>query len=278
MSTQDDFRDAPAPKQGMSSTSKVLLILGSIAGVCLLACCGGGIFLYIKAKDAIQNFAQNFTTSDPEEIRQRTAEIMHIDIPEEFPPLRAFNLFVMKQILYGKEGSGSMVMIMEINQQMQGGQGGANMKQQREQMLRQMRQQQQQQGQGAGNMDTDITEESSETREFTINGEKVPFEFIKGRSPNGGTPVRQVVGMFAGESGTIMLMVMVPESEYHEDAIVKMIESIRLPDDSQDSMDATDSMDSHDATTPEKQPAGDEPGGDEEPAQRETESSPESSP
>src|SRR5262249_35057590 len=162
--------------------SKVLLILGSIAGVCLLACCGGGIFLYIKAKDAIQNFAQNFTTTDPEEIRQRTAEIMHIDIPEEFPPLRAFNFFVMKQILYGKEASGSMVMIMEINQQMQGAQGGANMKQQREQMLRQMRQQQQQQGQGAGNMDTEITEESSETREFTINGEKVPFEFIKGRS------------------------------------------------------------------------------------------------
>src|SRR5262245_53159319 len=150
MATQDDFHDVPTQKQGMSSTSKVLLILGSIAGVCLLACCGSGIFLYFKAKDAIQNFAQNFTTTDPEEIRGRTADIVHIDIPEEFPPLRAFDFFVMKQILYGKEASGSMVMIMEINERMQGGQGGAGMKQQREQMLRQMRQQQQ--GQNAGNV------------------------------------------------------------------------------------------------------------------------------
>src|SRR5262249_18421962 len=126
MSTQDDFRDVPTQKQGMSSTGKVLLILGSIAGVCLVACCGSGIFVYFKLKDAIpnlQNFAQNLTTSDPEEIRQRTADIVHIDIPEEFPPVRAFDFFFMKQILYGEEAGGSMVMIMEINERMQGGQG-----------------------------------------------------------------------------------------------------------------------------------------------------------
>src|SRR5260370_31120292 len=99
MSTPEEFRDELPQKQGISSTAKVLLILGSIAGVCLLACCGGGIFLYYKTKDAIQNFAQNFTTTNPDEIRARTAGIVHIDIPEEFPPLRAFDWFVMKQII-----------------------------------------------------------------------------------------------------------------------------------------------------------------------------------
>ncbi|MGE5195572.1 MAG: hypothetical protein ACM3U2_24025, partial [Deltaproteobacteria bacterium] len=212
MSTPDDFQDVQPHSQGMSSTAKVLLILGSIAGVGLLACCGGGIFLYMKTKDAIQNFAQNFTTTDPDEIRHRTAAIVHIDIPDEFPPVRAFDFFVMKQILYGKESGGSMVMIMEMDQRMQGGQGAAGIKQQRQEMLRQMRQQQ---GQNAGNLNTDLNEESSETREFTITGEKVPFEFIKGTSPNGNVATRQVVGVFAGRSGTILLMVMVPESEYH---------------------------------------------------------------
>src|SRR5262245_23479089 len=205
MSTQDDFRDVPTQKQGMSSTGKVLLILGSIAGVCLLACCGGGIFVYFKVKEAIpnlQNLAQNLTTSDPEEIRQRTADIVHIDIPEEFPPVRAFDFFVMKWVLYGKESGGPVVMIMEMGQQMQG--GGASLKQQREQMLRQMRQQQAQQG---GNLNTEMTEESSETREFTINGEKVPFEFIKGTA--NGVPARQIAGIFAGPNGTILIMVMV---------------------------------------------------------------------
>jgi len=271
MATQDDFHDVPTQKQGMSSTSKVLLILGSIAGVCLLACCGSGIFLYFKAKDAIQNIAQNLqnlTTSDPEEIRERTADIVHIDIPEEYPPLRAFDFFFMKQILYGKEASGSMVMIMEINERMQGGPGGPGIKQQREQMLRQLRQQQQ--AQNAGNVNTEITEESTETKEFTINGETVPFEFIKGRGANG-VPTRQVVGMFAGRTGTIMLMIMTPESEYNEEAIVKMIGSIRLPDDTEDSMD------SDDAAMPEKQPAGDNPGGEEVPQDKD-ESATESSP
>ena len=112
----DDFQDVEPKKQGMSSTAKVLVILGSIAGVCLLACCGGGIFVYMKAKDAIQNIAQNFTTTDPDDIRARTADIVHIDIPEEFPPLRAFDFFFMKQIIYGRESSGSMVMIMEVNE------------------------------------------------------------------------------------------------------------------------------------------------------------------
>jgi hypothetical protein len=236
MSTPDDFQDVQPQSKGMSSTAKVLLILGSIAGVFLLLCCGGGIFVYMKTKDAIQNFAQNFTTTDPDEIRDRTADIVHIDIPEEFPPVRAFDFFVMKQILYGKESGGSMVMIMEMDQRMQGGQGAAGIKQQRQQMLRQLRQQQQ--GQNAGNLNTELDEESSETREFTINGEKVPFEFIKGTSPNGGVPTRQVVGIFAGQNGTVLLMVMVPESEYHEEAIVKMIESIRLPGGESEGEDA----------------------------------------
>src|SRR5260370_13837418 len=130
MSQQDDFHDVPTQKQGMSSTSKVLLILGSIAGVCLLACCGGGIFVYMKTKDAIQNFAQNLTTTDPVEIRDRTADIVHIDIPEEFPPVRSFDFFLMNSVLYAKESGGSVVMIMERNQRMQRGQAPASLTQQ----------------------------------------------------------------------------------------------------------------------------------------------------
>jgi hypothetical protein len=265
----DDFQDVEPKKQGMSSTAKVLVILGSIAGVCLLACCGGGIFVYMKAKDAIQNIAQNFTTTDPDDIRARTADIVHIDIPEEFPPLRAFDFFFMKQIIYGRESSGSMVMIMEVNERMQRGQGAPDIKQQRQQILQQMRQQQQ--AQNSGNMNTELTEESSETREFTINGEKVPFDFVKGTAPSGGVPTRQVVGMFAGRNGTILVMVMAPESEYHEEAIVKMIESIRLPDDD------ADDADSDDSAMPATPPAGDNSGRGDEPG-GEGESSPESSP
>lgn len=232
MSTQEDFLNEPPRKQGMSSTAKVLIVLGSIAGLGLVVCCGGLAFVGWKFQDVAKKFAANLTTNDPPEIRARTARIVHIDIPDEFPPMLAIDLMFMKEILYGTPDKPNrpMLIIVEIDKNFLGQQGGANAKQQRQEILRQMKQQ----GQQSANMNTDINEESSETREFTINGEKVPFEFIKGTAAHGGVPTRQVVGVFQGRGGMVMLMLMVPESDYDEAAVVGMLESIRLPDDESD--------------------------------------------
>jgi hypothetical protein len=252
MSMQDDFRDEQSLKQGMSSTAKVLLILGAIAGVGLLACCGGGVYFGFKAKDVFQEFAKNAISSDPAVIRQRTQEIVHIDIPEGFEPSQSLQFSMMnvamKQVVYQRKGSGgSMLMIMETNQPMQ----GANTKQQREQMLRAMRQQQ---GQQPDQLNDELNEENSETREFTINGEKVPFEFIKGTGTDNARAFRQVVGIFRVKSATVMVMLMVPEGEYDEPAVVRMIESIQSPGaESDGSADDTDMSDDLPAG------AGDEP-------------------
>src|SRR6266550_182433 len=202
MSTQEGFLNEPPRKQGMSSTAKVLIILGSIAGVCLLVCCGGVAFVGWKFQDFAKNIAANFTTNNPDEIRARTAKIVHIEIPQEYPPMLALDLVFMKEIFYGKPNR-SMVMIIEIGKQMPGPEGEAGAKQQRQEILRQMRQQGQQPG-----MNIDIDEEGSETREFTINGETVPFEFVKGTARGGG-PSRKVVGVFQGRGGMIMLMLVV---------------------------------------------------------------------
>jgi hypothetical protein len=250
MSTQEDFLNEPPRKQGMSSTAKVLIILGSIAGVCLLACCGGVAFVGWKFQDFAKNFAANFTTNNPDEIRARTAKIVHIDIPEQFPPTLAFDLFFMKEIVYGHPEKSKMVLILEFDKSMLGPQGAGTAKQQREEILRQMKQQ----GQQPGNMNTELDEESSETREFTIDGEKVPFEFIKGTARGGG-PTRQVVGVFPGREGMVMLMVMVPESDYDEAAIVRMLESISLPreesgDQSTNELDMQEVPEKGDAAAP----------------------------
>lgn len=238
MATQNEFLNEPPRKQGMSSTAKVLIILGSIAGVSLLVCCGGVAFFYWKFQDAISHFAENFTTTNPQEIRDRTANIVRIDIPEEFPPIQAFDWFVIKQVVYGNQQKNSILMIMEMSPQMLGGADAGNAKQQRDAMLQQLKQQQ---GQQPG-MNTDFKEESSETREFTIDGEKVPFEFIKGTG-QGGAPTRQVVGVFKGREGLVMLMLIVRESDFDEAAVVRMIESIRLPEKEPDSemIDESDS-------------------------------------
>jgi hypothetical protein len=225
MSTTDDFND-PQPKKGMSSTSKVLIILGSIGGLCLLACCGGGAFLFYRLKD---NFAMS---SDPAVVKKSTEEIVLIDVPSDFTPTQSMKISMMgvsmKWAIYTKGGGNdSMMMLMEMNQPGMAAQGGVGAKQQRDQMLQAMRQQQAQQG-GAGQFNTEINEQSVKSRKFKINGETVEFDFIKGTRPNGGD-VHQVVGVFPSRGGgVVMLMLIVPADGYDEESIVTMIKSIRM--------------------------------------------------
>ena len=221
MSSQNDFSDEQPKKQGMSSTAKVVVILGSIAAVGLLACCGGGAFIYDKIKNSSMN---------PGEIRKRTQEIVQIEILEGFEPVQSMHVNLadvrLRWVIYQRPGdANSMLMIMEMNQPLQPGNQGTP-KQNRDQMIRAMREQQAQQ---QGNMGLAINEESSETREFTISGKKVEFDFIKGTAADKVTRTRQVVGLIPGRQGNIMLTLMIPENAYDEDAITEMIESMRLP-------------------------------------------------
>ncbi|HLJ11406.1 MAG TPA: hypothetical protein VKU82_09460 [Planctomycetaceae bacterium] len=224
MSTQDDFQETPK-KSGMSSSSKAVIILGSIAGVVLLLCCGGGIWGYFQVRDWVQGMAKTFS-NDPAIVRQRAEEIIHIDVPEDFAPVMTMEIPLgtigSKMVIYQRKGSeNSVLTIVESKQPMPPGQNG---QQHRDAMLRGMRQ-----GQQFGNRSMQIDEQASESRNFTIGGEKVPFEFIKGTA--NGVPSRQVFGAFPGKEGTVMLMLMVQENEYDEPSIVKMLESIRLPGD-----------------------------------------------
>jgi hypothetical protein len=227
MSTNDDFNDAP-PKKGMSSTSKVLIILGSIGGLCLLACCGGGVFLFYKAKDIV-----SFSV-DPVVVKKTADEIILIDVPSEFTPTTSMKFSMgmsMRMAMFAKAAAPgaqpqSMIMLMEMNQPGMAAQGGrAGAKQQRDQMLQAIRQQQAQQG---GHIETEIDQKAAKTRKFKINGEPVEFEFVQGTRPNNGGGVHQVAAVFQGKGGVVMLMMMIDEKDYDEEAVVTMIKSIRM--------------------------------------------------
>jgi len=221
MSMHDDLQAEQPQKRGMSSTAKVLLVLGSIAGVCLLICCGGAVFMGFKFRDTIKAVA-DATSNDPAVVKQRTQEVVEIEIPEEFKPVATWGMplgaFSMRQFIYQPPGNpNSVLVIMETNQPLAPGQDA---KQQREAMQQGMRQ-----GQQMGSID--MQEESRETRQFTINGEEVPFEFIKGKAH--GVAAHKIVGIFPGKQGTVMLILMVADSDYDEEKIVNMIKSIRIP-------------------------------------------------
>ena len=216
MSTQGGFQDEQPQKSGMSTTAKVVLIIGSIGGVCLLLCCGGMVYLFYKG----QQFVQNAVSTNPETIREKTHAIAEIDIPAAFAPKSFMDFMFMRMAIYGKgDGDKAVLMLMEMDAQMLS--GGKDPKLIRQQMLQQMRAQQA----GPSGM-SEVDADSRETRSFTIDGQKVPFEFIKGKSAQHGTEMRQVMGAFPSKRGFVMLMLIVPDEEFDEQAVVQMIESI----------------------------------------------------
>jgi hypothetical protein len=217
MSIQQDWQDPQSQKRGMSSGSKVLLILGGVGGLFLLLCCGGLAIVGYKFKEAVGNLV----TTDPELIKTRTQDIVTIEVPPGFKPVQAMDMVVMRMVVYNGDGGdqSSVFMIMEFDKTMMQG----NKKQQQDQMLQQMRAQQAQQGSNG-----DIQVEETQTREFTIAGRKTEFSFVKGKS-NDGKAVRQVTGSFPTVDGVAMLFLMVPEEKYDEAAIDRMLQSIQVP-------------------------------------------------
>jgi len=246
MASQDDFQEIPAHKQGMSSTAKVLLILGSIAGVVLLACCGFGFYIFFHVQEFAKDFAKNMNisaTQNPAEVRERTQDMLHIDIPDDFKPVQAMEFMIMKWAVYqGKSGPQSMLIIMEMGQQMIEQGRNRDAKQQRDEMVQQLRQQPQ-----VGTME-EIEEESRETRTFTIGGKPVEFDFIKGKTRGSQAVVHRVVGVIPTETGIVLVMLTVPEADYNEEQVTRMLESIRPADE-----------ESEETASPEAGPSGEMP-------------------
>ncbi len=67
--------DGAPPKKGMGTGAKVLIILGILAGVALLACCGGVGYLGYQMKPEITLAAAGVT--------ERTGTIVEMDIDDE---------------------------------------------------------------------------------------------------------------------------------------------------------------------------------------------------
>src|SRR5262245_24497058 len=81
--------DSPStPRPGMSSSTKVLVVLGIGFCALMLVCCGGlgmgGFYFYRVASKAM--------ITDPDEIRRVTNEIVTITIPDSFEPKMAMNM------------------------------------------------------------------------------------------------------------------------------------------------------------------------------------------
>jgi len=196
-------------KPGMSTGMKVLIILLCVGGLFVLVCCGGGIYLASQMDMDVND--------DPEATKKVTAEIIDIEIPEVFEPKSSMSMnwifFEMKLAAYEAKDNKGMLMITEIDMPMAEGD---------EQQQAEMRKSMQQQNFG----ERSLTIIRSESREFEIRGETVKFQFAEAEDASD-TPFRQVTGAFSGKGGAASLMLQIEEEQYDEEAVVKMLESIK---------------------------------------------------
>jgi len=232
MSTDDDWNDDsyedeydeqdnyysrresdPGPrkkKQGMSTGIKVLIVLLCVGGGFFVLCCGGIVLLGMRFGEGIEE--------TPEGAVKITNQIAEIEIPEElFLPQMGMDFdmffFQMKMSVYSSATAEGMLMLMEMNV------SGSTPEEQEPEMRKAMRRQ------NFGEMELDV--KKSESRTFTIRGREVGFQFIEGENPDTGVGFRQVSGVFPGKGGTAFLLIQVEEDGYDEEAIVKIIESIK---------------------------------------------------
>lgn len=223
MADDDVFQDdtASQPSSPDSGTKVVLIIVGVVA-VCFLLCCGGAMMLGWRFANMAQTFVENMIVTDPDKIRDMTAQMLDIEIPEMLEPKQGMDMVAVRFVVYQLDrdagGESGMLMLMEMGTQ----QFGVNPQQQEQELRKNMQQQQQYQN---------FKSKKSEKREFEIRGEKVAFEFTEGLL-DGGVPdserkVHQIQGVFKGKRGPVMLQLMLPDDKYDEEEITKMLESIK---------------------------------------------------
>ena len=210
MSTNDGFGNQRVPEPGMSTATKILIGLGIGGGVFTLLCCGGLYFLGQKAMEIIADAM----TDDPVRIYAITREIAEIEIPDQFEPLAGANLIFMKMAIYKGAHENSSLMLAELSQDFGGDQ--EELRQEINDAASQKGQQHQQ-----------LKHRKAKSREFTVKGKTVKFEFAQGEGDDS-VVYHQVSGDFPGKGGRpAFLRLQVPAEDYDEQAILKMIESIR---------------------------------------------------
>lgn len=103
----DEYDDEPRrPKKrvqrakdadsGNSTLKMLLIVFGSLAGVAVLSCCGGGVWLYYAG----QKLVKNLDMKAPADIQKLTAEMTDITLPAEFVPQHGSSIFGIKKVDY----------------------------------------------------------------------------------------------------------------------------------------------------------------------------------
>lgn len=219
MSDRDTWPDNPSDpprrvqqleeKSGGGGCLKFALVVGGLSFVGLLVCCGGLTWFF-------WGFFPTVATT-PADVAAVGQQVMQIDIPEEFVGKAGFTidnrLIAMRFATFlHKNGKGTLL-IGDIQIKV------GDLKDQHADFKARSQQQSKDQKK--------LTIKKTEEREFTIRGKPVTFKFSEADEDGTDKKFRLVTGELEAPGSITILQLTLEEEAYDEDAVVKMIESIR---------------------------------------------------
>jgi hypothetical protein len=195
----------------MSRTTKI--VIGIVGGLLLLCCLGIGLAALLLPR-AVQNFAENSITDDPEQVAEVGQSILDYELPPGMQEEGAMGFAGIKMVfITAGPGNDAMVMLMQFPAIMQ-----ANEEEMRRQLEDAMTQQS---GQQQFNMEV-VSED-----EVVINDQNSVLTTLEGTDENGNS-IRQITGVFESKAGDpAMLMAISPIAAWEEANIDEFIESLR---------------------------------------------------
>ena len=212
MADQDNWPANPNEPQSTKSSGgggclKIVLIVGALGLVCMVVCCGGAFYFGSQFVPKVTNNAA--------EVAGVGQQIMKIDIPAEFEGEGAVtidNAFMTMRIANFKRKTGdSQLMLLKMEMKF------GDMKGQGDEFKNKM----------SGPKADDLDIQKTETREFDINGEKVPFKFSEAVNRETKVGYHIVEAQMGTPTNFRTLRLVIEDDDYDEAEVVKMIESIR---------------------------------------------------
>lgn len=226
----------PGELQGASSSSLKmgLTVAGCAIGLVLLLC--GGVVGYVAWKGAEQPQQQPTASADdsapmkpgmgPAAAEALVRTIIQIDMPVQFEPIDADENPAGCRVTFGrKDAVGTLLKLVRYD--LSKAPPEFELRSTAPMLMRMAEM-------GDGRTSTSFieeTESSESARNLTVLGETVTFRFVKGKSRAGGQTLRKVTGTFIAGNGFVALVYTIPDENYDEEAVVRMLESIKAPED-----------------------------------------------
>lgn len=202
-----------APKSGMSTTTKVILGILAVLGLCcivsVIAVVAGGAWLGSQVEQGV--------IEDPEEAAAAGQAIVNYELPSGYREEGAMNLMGLMEMVFITRGSTDTDtdMVIFLARFSIPGLSESDTDEMKEQM---------QQGMTGGGSSGGVTFTEVDSRQITINGDPTTLTISEGESD--GQTVRQAAAGFVSDGKPAMVMIMGPAESWDDDAVEEFLASM----------------------------------------------------